>query len=70
MDETPETERPFVNAAVGSCPLIVIDVIKSCCSEKSERPEIDITFNRKGRMAPRLRQFADEYRTLGDPSVD
>ncbi|MDH5460699.1 MAG: hypothetical protein OEX09_00515 [Candidatus Bathyarchaeota archaeon] len=65
MDKTAETKKPVVNATVGWYPLIVVDLVNSCCSEKFERPEIDITFSRIRRMVPRLREFADEYRRLG-----
>jgi len=46
-------------------PLIVVDLMKSCCGEKFERPEINITFNRIRQMIPRLVEFTDEYRRLG-----
>jgi nicotinamidase-related amidase len=58
-------EKSTINATVGLYPLIVVDLVKSCCSEKFERPEIDITFSRIRRMVPKLRAFIDEYRKLG-----
>ena len=65
MDKPAEMKKPVVNATVGWYPLLVVDLMNSCCSEKFERPEIDITFNRIRRMVPRVREFADEYRRLG-----
>ena len=51
--------------AVGLHPLIVVDMIRSCCSEKFERPEWNISFSKIRGMIPRLKEFADTYRTLG-----
>ena len=65
MTGTLSNERPSINASVGLYPLIVVDVVKSCCSEKFERPEIDITFNRIREMISHLIEFTDEYRRLG-----
>jgi len=65
MNEPSKMEKPVIKATVGLYPLIVVDLVKSCCSEKFERPEINITFNRIRQMIPRLREFADEYRKLG-----
>ena len=65
MAETSNIEKPVVNATVGLHPLIVVDIVKSCCSEEFERPEINITFNRIRKMIPRLIEFIDEYRRLG-----
>ena len=69
MDETGEMKKPVVNATVGWYPLIVVDLVNSCCSEKFERPEINITFSRIRQMVPRLIEFADEYRRLGGPII-
>ncbi len=60
-----EMRKPVVNATVGLYPLIVVDVVNGCCSEKFERPTMNITFSRIRQMIPRLREFADEYRRLG-----
>lgn len=65
MNKTAEMKKPVVNATVGWYPLIAVDLVNSCCSEKFERPEINITFSRIRRMVPRLREFADEYRRFG-----
>ncbi len=65
MTETFNMEKPVVNATVGLYPLIVVDMVRSCCSEKFERPEINITFNRIRKMIPRLIKFTDEYRRFG-----
>jgi nicotinamidase-related amidase len=65
MNATSEMEKPVINATVGLYPLIVVDLIKSCCSEKFERPEIDITFSRIRQMVPKLKTFTDTYRRLG-----
>jgi len=58
-------EKLVVNATVGLYPLIVVDLMKGCCSEKFERPEINIKFSRIRHMIPRLIKFTDEYRRLG-----
>ena len=42
MAETSEVKKPVINATIGLYPLIVVDIVKSCCSEKFERPEINI----------------------------
>jgi len=60
-----EIEEPIINATVGLYPLIAVDPINSCCSEKFERPELDITYSRIRQMIPRLGKFTDEYRKLG-----
>jgi len=65
MDKAPKMEKPVIHAAVGLYPLIVVDLMKSCCSKKFERPEINITFNRIRQMIPRLIEFTEEYRRLG-----
>jgi len=65
MDDTSEMEKAVINATVGLYPLIVVDLMNGCCSEKFERPEINITFNRIRRMIPRLVDFTDEYRRVG-----
>ena len=65
MDKTTEMKKPVINATVGLYPLIVVDLMNSCCSKKFERPEINIIFSRIRRMIPRLRAFTDEYRRLG-----
>jgi nicotinamidase-related amidase len=65
MDKTTEMKKPVINATVGLYPLIVVDIVKSCCSEKFERPEINITFNKIRQMIPRLIKFTDEYHRLG-----
>jgi len=65
MDETSKMEKPVINATVGLYPLIVVDLMKSCCSEKFERPDINITFKRIRQMIPRLVEFTNEYRELG-----
>lgn len=65
IDKTAATKKPVVNATVGWYPLIVVDLVNSCCREKFERPEIDITSSRIRRMVPRLREFADEHRRFG-----
>lgn len=58
-----------VNTAVGLHPLIVVDMIRSCCSRKFERPEWSISFNKVREMIPRLRKFTDAYRKLGGQIV-
>lgn len=58
-------EKPVINTTVGLYPLIVVDPINLCCSEKFERPEWDITYSKIRQMIPRLRKFTDEYRKLG-----
>jgi nicotinamidase-related amidase len=65
MTETFNMEKPVVNATVGLYPLIVVDMVRSCCREKFERPETNITFHRIRKMIPRLIKFTDEYRRLG-----
>ena len=65
MDKITEMKKPVIDATVGLYPLIVVDVVNGCCSEKFERPELSITFSRIRQMIPRLREFADEYRRLG-----
>ncbi len=65
MTETSSIKESGINASVGLYPLIVVDVVQSCCSKKFERPEIDITFNRIRKMIPRLIEFTNEYRRLG-----
>lgn len=60
-----QVEEPVVTATVGLYPLIVVDPTNLCCSEKFERPELDITYSRIRQMIPRLREFTDEYRELG-----
>ena len=58
-----------VNTTVGLHPLIIIDMIRSCCSEKFERPEWNISFSRIREMIPRLKRFTDVYRKLGGQIV-
>lgn len=65
MDKTSEIEKPVTNATVGLYPLIVVDLMNGCCSEKFERPKINITFNRIRQMIPRVVEFTDKYRRLG-----
>jgi len=65
MTGTSNMEKPVIRATVGLYPLIVVDIVKSCCSEKFERPKINITFDRIRKMIPRLIKFTDEYRRLG-----
>jgi nicotinamidase-related amidase len=65
MDVTYKMGKSTVNATVGLYPLIVVDLIKSCCGEKFERPEIDIRFGRIRRMVPKIKAFTDKYRKLG-----
>jgi len=65
MDKAPKMEKPVIHATVGLYPLIVVDLMKSCCSKKFERPEINITFNRIRQMIPRLIEFTEEYRKHG-----
>jgi len=60
-----EVEESDANLTVELYPLIVVDPINVCCSEKFERPELNITYNRIRQMIPRLRRFTDEYRKLG-----
>ncbi|NIO36522.1 isochorismatase family protein [Candidatus Bathyarchaeota archaeon] len=65
MDKTSEIKKPVINATVDLHPLIVVDVLNCCCSEKFERSELNIKFSRIRQMIPRLREFTDEYRRLG-----
>jgi len=65
MDKTSEIEKSVINATVGLYPLILVDLMNVCCSEKFERPEINITFNRIRQMIPHVVGFTDEYRRLG-----
>lgn len=60
-----EVKESVVNATVGLYPLIVVDPINLCCSEKFERSELGITYSRIRQMIPRLRRFTGEYRKLG-----
>ena len=61
--------NPSINTTVGLHPLIVIDMIRSCCSRKFERPEWNISFSKIREMIPRLKKFTDIYRTLGGQTV-
>ncbi len=65
MTKVSINENLGVNASVGFYPLVVVDVVKSCCSEKFERPKMDVTFKRIRQMIPQLVKFADYYRKLG-----
>ncbi len=65
MNETHKMKKPVINVTVGLYPLIVVDLMNGCCSEKFERPEISITFNRIRQMIPRLIKFTEEYGRLG-----
>jgi len=65
VDGTSEMGKPLINATVGLYPLIVIDLMKGCCSKKFERPKINITFNRIRQMIPRLIKFTEDYRRFG-----
>jgi nicotinamidase-related amidase len=65
MDIMSKTEIPVISATVGLYPLIVVDPINVCCSEKFERPELNITYSRIRQMIPRLTKFTGEYRKLG-----
>ncbi len=65
MDKMFNIEESVVNATVGLYPLIVVDPINSCCSEKFERPEWNIRYSKIRQMIPRLRKFTDEYRKIG-----
>ncbi len=58
-------EKFIIDTTVGLYTLIVVDLIKSCCSENYGRPEIGITFNRIRQMVPKLKTFTDAYRRLG-----
>ena len=58
-----------VDTTVGPHPLIVVDTIRSCCSEKFERPEWNISFSKVRKMIPRLKKFTDIYRMLGGQIV-
>lgn len=58
-------EESVISTTVGLYPLIVVDPINSCCSEKFERPEWNITYSKIRQMIPRLRKFIDKYRKLG-----
>ena len=65
MNATRGMEKPVANTTSGLYPLIVVDVIKSCCNQKFERPEIDIAFSRIRQMIPKLKTFTATYRRLG-----
>jgi len=65
MTETSRMEEPYISATVRLYPLIAVDLMNACCSEKFERPEMNITFNKIRQMIPRLIKFTDEYRRLG-----
>lgn len=65
MDKTSEIEKPVIKATVGLYPLIVVDLMNGCCSDKFERPKINITFNRIRQMIPSVVEFTNEYRRLG-----
>jgi len=44
-------------------------MIRSCCSEKFERPEWNISFSKVREMIPRLKRFTDTYRMSGGQIV-
>ena len=58
-----------IRTTVGLHPLIVVDIIRSCCSGKFERPEWNISFSKVREMIPRLKRFTDTYRMLGGQIV-
>ena len=58
-------EESVISTTVGLYPLIVVDPINSCCSEKFERSEWNITYSKIRQMIPRLGKFIDKYRKLG-----
>lgn len=65
MPKPSSVHKPAIDATVGLYPLIVVDVMNDCCSERFERREINITFHRIRQMTPRLVKFTDNYRKLG-----
>lgn len=65
MSKMSKIEEQVINTTVGLYLLLVIDPTNLCCSEKFERSEWNITYNKIRRMMPRLRTFTDEYRKVG-----
>jgi nicotinamidase-related amidase len=47
----------------GNTVLVVIDAVNSCCHEKCETPEWNISFSKIREMIPKLDKFIEEFRT-------
>ena len=55
--------KPYEKMTKDNTALVVIDIVNSCCHEKCETPEWNISYSKIREMVPKLDKFIEEFRS-------